>query len=233
MENDLYNEKKQQLVLKDQLMNKMNTISIHKQRIINEYINLNKTDNLDNCDLRTVSTHKNSADSLSSINSKGEKEIPLSPHEKMKKDMTNIYIEEPKIRRDNFGKEIKKGGKHKIAFSDDLDVIQSIIPEENFDNRSCGGNGNRFHEKKIKYSLPRIKLNKRSNSLNKDSFSTKNIIYKIMKIKTKSKKKLKDIHVINVENLKKETKLNTFCIKNRTALAEEENVSCSCYCSIW
>ena len=44
---------------------------------------------------------------------------------------------------------------------------------------------------------------------------------------------IKNIHVINVENLKKETKLNTYSIKNRRALAEEENVSCSCYCSIW
>ena len=60
-------------------------------------------------------------------------------------------------------------------------------------------------------------------------------IYNISKKKTKSERKLKDsiVHIIEVENLKSENKLNTFSIKNRTNLAEEENVSCSCYCSIW
>ena len=59
-------------------------------------------------------------------------------------------------------------------------------------------------------------------------------IYNILKTKTKSKKKFKEsfIHFIDVENLKGETKLNTYSIKNRI-IPEEEQVCCSCYCSIW
>ena len=57
-------------------------------------------------------------------------------------------------------------------------------------------------------------------------------VYNISKIKTKKFKKF-NVEVINIENMKKETKLNTFAVKNRMAAAEEENVSCSCYCSIW
>lgn len=224
MEIDLYNEKKHQMLLKEQLLNKINT---HKKVILNEYLNLNKIDIIENCDLTTVSTHKNSGDSFNSFFSKGEKE------KKTEKNLSNIYSEESKIRKDNFGKKIKKGGKHKIAFADDLDIIRSIIPEESLDNRSCGGNANRFPNKNIEYGLECVKITKRSNSLNTNSSLTKKTIYNIMKIKSKSKKKIKNIHVINVENLKKETKLNTYSIKNRRALAEEENVSCSCYCSIW
>ena len=60
-------------------------------------------------------------------------------------------------------------------------------------------------------------------------------IYNITKINTKPKKKYNEafVQIIDVENLKKENKINTFSIKNRKVLAEEENVCCSCYCSIW
>ena len=89
--------------------------------------------------------------------------------------------------------------------------------------------------KNLRISFISNKKVKRSNSLNNDRSSIKKIIYNISKKKTKSQKKFKDsiVNIINVENLKKETKLNTYFIKNRVANAEEENVSCSCYCSIW
>ena len=65
----------------------------------------------------------------------------------------------------------------------------------------------------------------------KDKFN----IYNISKVKTKSKKKFNEslVHIIKVEKFKEENKLNTFSFKNRNPMAEEENVSCSCYCSIW
>ena len=233
MENDLCYESKQYQKL-------VGPIDISKNPLLKLYVNSKVSLNLDDLDLRSVSTHKNSADSLNSLNSNREKNIPFSPHINelsLKQNLTNIYIEEQKKRRDNFGKEIKKGGKHKITFADDLDIIKSLSPEKgkkNIIRKSMRFNSN-FPSKNVKYSLPEIKQIKRSNSFINDRSSLKNIIYNILKIKTKSNKKFKEnfVYIIDVENLKKENKLNTFSIKNRTALAEEENVSCSCYCSIW
>ena len=79
-----------------------------------------------------------------------------------------------------------------------------------------------------------IKEIKRSNSLTNDKSKMMKNIYNISKVKINSKKKFKKsfVHIIKVEKFKTENKLNNFSIK-RNALAEEENVSCSCYCSIW
>ena len=237
MENDLYKERKNIEILSKNLLSK----GVPDKEIYKEYLDLNIKQNLnDNSDCRTVSTHKNSTDSLGSLKSKLEKEIPLSVRSNVfgtKQELNNIFLEETKRRTDNFGHQIKKGGKHKIAFADDLDIIKSLMPEKQENNikhasRKSLRIKNNTPLKNLRNSFISIKNKKRSNSLKNDKSSIKRIIYNISKRKTK---KFKDsiVDIINVENLKKETKLNTYSIKNRVANAEEENVYCSCYCSIY
>ena len=237
MEHDLYNEKSQYQKLVPIIVPKINISEItpYKQNFISKGIS-----NLDDLDLGSLSTHKNSADSLNSLNSNKEKEIPLSPHLNclnLKQNLANIFAEEPKKRRDNFGKEIKKGGKQKIAFADDLDIIKSLIPETGRQNkkRKSVRIQNDSQQKNVNSQLADIKMIKRSNSFINNRTSIMKNIYNITKINTKTKKKYNEafVQIIDVENLKKENKLNTFSIKNRKVLAEEENVCCSCYCSIW
>ena len=237
MEHDLYNEKSQYQKLVPIIVPKINISEItpYKQNFISKGIS-----NLDDLDLGSLSTHKNSADSLNSLNSNKEKEIPLSPHLNclnLKQNLANIFAEEPKKRRDNFGKEIKKGGKQKIAFADDLDIIKSLIPETGRQNkkRKSVRIQNDSQQKNVNSQLADIKVIKRSNSFINNRTSIMKNIYNITKINTKTKKKYNEafVQIIDVENLKKENKLNTFSIKNRKVLAEEENVCCSCYCSIW
>lgn len=236
MQDNLSNERKEITNLDQKLFSELDS---SKKFLLNDYINLNRKINLNDFDNRTISTHKNSADSLSSLNSKSDAPLYAPLHILgTKQNFTNIYLEEPRVRKDNFGREIKKGGKHKIAFADDLDIIKSLTPENpnvcdirkrRRINSSSSKNLN------FKNSLNILKEIKRSNSFNCDRSSIIQSIYNISKQKRKSKKKLKDsiVHIIEVENLKSETKINTFSIKNRANLAEEENVSCSCYCSIW
>ena len=236
MENDIYNESNQYQQLGNiKILPKNLILEQHKNK-------LKENIRLEDFDIASISTHKNSADSLNSLNILAEKEIPFSFYLKaknVKANLTNIYVEEPQKRKDNFGQEIKKGGKHKIAFADDLDIIKSIIPEKGKEYISKKSNEfiNLSSSKNLSGSLPIIKEIKRSNSCKYDRSIIMKHIYNILKTKTKSKQKFKKsfIHIINVENLKGETKLNTYSIKNRKRiiLPEEENVSCSCYCSIW
>jgi hypothetical protein len=233
MENDLSNES-------NQYKNLAENIEISKKGLFRYIIKakVNGNPNLEDSD--SVSTHKNSADSLNSLNSSPEKEIPFSdrsnnPNSKI--NFTNIYLEETKKRKDNFGREIKKGGKHKIAFADDLDLIKSLTPENNRENnfRKYMRNKNYSSEKNLKKIFSNEKANKRSNSFSNDRNKMMKNLYNISKVKTKSKKKFNEslVHIIKVEKFKEENKLNTFSFKNRNPMAEEENVSCSCYCSIW
>ena len=234
MENELYNESNQ--------YQKLGNIKIFPKNFILEQYKNNLKENirLEDFDIASISTHKNSADSLNSLNALAEKENPFSSHLKTKNvkvNLTNIYFEVPQKRKDNFGQEIKKGGKHKIAFIDDLDIIKSIIPEKGkeYISKKSGDLINLSTSKNLGYSLPIIKEIKRSNSCKYDRSIIIKHIYNIFKTKAKSKKKFKEsfVHIIDVENLKGETKLNTYSIKNRIVVPEEENVSCSCYCSIW
>lgn len=235
MQNNLCNERKETINLDQKLFSELDG---SKKLLINDYINLNRKININDFDDRTISTHKNSADSLSSINSKSDAPLYAPLHILgTKQNFTNIYLEEPRVRRDNFGREIKKGGKHKIAFADDLDIIKSLTPENPnvCDIRKRRRINSSSKNLNFKNSLSKFKEIKRSNSFNCDRSSLIQSIYNISKQKRKSKKKLKGsfVHIIEVEKLKIETKLNTFSIKNKANLAEEENVSCSCYCSIW
>lgn len=234
MDNDLYNESNQYQKLG-------NIKNIPKNLIFNQYINnLKGNKKIEDYDIASISTHKNSADSLNSLNIKLEKEIPFSSSletQNVKVKLTNIYAEEPKKRKDNFGREIKKGGKHKISFVDDLDIIKSITPENGnkYISKKNGKIINISSSKNLNSSLVIIKEKKRSNSCENDRSIMMKNIYNILKSKAKSKKNFTKsfVHIIDIENLKGETKLNTYSFKNRIALAEEENVSCSCYCLIW
>ena len=231
MEKDLYNGR-------GEYQNLICIMPISENRVFkNSKINVN----IDDLDLRSISTHKNSADSLNSLNSNREnEEIPLSlllNSLDSKHRLTNISTEEPKKRVDNFGNEIKKGGKHKIAFADDLDIIKSLTPENErlSKRRKTMKIQKNFPPKKLNSPLADSKQIKRSKSFIIDRASIKKNLYNISKFNSKSKKKFNEnlVQIIDVENLKKENKLNTFSFKKRKELAEEENVSCSCYCSIW
>lgn len=233
MENDLSNESNQYINLAEKI--KISQKGLFKHIIKAKVI---RDPNLEDSD--SLSTHKNSADSLNSLNSNPEKEIPFSDrsnNRNSKINFTNIYLEETKKRKDNFGREIKKGGKHKIAFADDLVLIKSFTPENNRENifRKYMRNKNYSSEKNLKKIFLNEKVIKRSNSFSNDRNKMMKNLYNISKVKTKSKKKFNEsfVHIIKVEKFKEENKLNTFSFKNRNSMAEEENVSCSCYCSIW
>ena len=232
MENDLSNES-------NQYKNLAENIEISKKGLFRYIIKakVNGNPNLEDSD--SVSTHKNSADSLNSLNSNPEKEIPFSDrsnNQNSKINFTNIYLEETKKRKDNFGREIKKGGKHKIAFADELDIIKSFTQDTNGEKnfRKYMRNKNYSSEKNLKKIFSNEKAIKRSNSLSNDRNKMMKNLYNIFKVKTKSKKKFNKslVHIIKVEKFKEENKLNTFSFKNRNSMAEEENVSCSCYCLI-
>ena len=221
----------------------LNLPNLKNQEMLNDLDNLKQKINLAELGNLTSSTHKNSDDYY---NSNKEKEIPFSTRItalelNMQKDIGETYTERPKKRKDYFGREIKKGGKHKICFADDLDIIKSLTPEVNIVNNNKNSNTLNNNRKSLhlcerKYSLPEIILKERSNSSNNVKSCLIKNIYNITKIKTQLNKKFKEsiVDVINIENLKQETKLNTFFVnKNKTAIPEEENVTCSCYCLIW
>ena len=215
----------------------MSPVGLKINLISKDYINLKANLNISEFDKATLTTHK------SSINSQNhflEKEAPLSERINML-EFEKIDEEEikPNVRKDIFGREIKKGGKHKISFADDLDIIKSLLPECKIviEHKSSHKIGEILQKenspsKNLTYALPEIKTIKRSNSFTKGKISMMKNVYNISKIKTKKFKKF-NVEVINIENMKKETKLNTFAVKNRVVAPEEENVSCSCYCSIW
>jgi len=230
MQNDICERKQISLI-------NVKPLNFTKNLLFNDYSGLKKVENINEFDKVTVSTHKNSADSY---NLNTEKEIPFSARTNtlnIQKDLSDISIEGQKKRKDYFGREIKKGGKHKIVFADDLDIIKSLAPEIKSE-RHCQKINKLRRSSPLKnnvFSLPSIIATKRSNSPSNSRLCLMKNIYNISKIKTKSKKKFKEsiVQVINIENLKEQTKLNTFSMKNRIAMPEEENVSCSCYCSIW
>jgi len=215
----------------------MSPVALKMNLISKDYINLKANLNLCEYDKATLTTHKSS---INSQNQFFEKEVPLSERINML-EIEKIEEEEikPTIRKDIFGREIKKGGKHKISFADDLDIIKSLLPEKKnvIEHKRSNQIGEILEKinspsKNLKFTLPEVETIKRSNSFTKGKISMMKNVYNISKIKTKKFKKF-NVDVINIENMKKETKLNTFSVKNRVGYAEEENVSCSCYCSIW
>ncbi len=160
------------------------------------------------------------------------------------------YSKKKKTRTDNFGQEIKKGGKQKIAFADELDFVKKENAEdENNKNKNNGGNNKKKRKHSFSSSLCSKNKNNKNNEKNNDKM--KNIkrnnsfdvsynykmkhIYKIFNIiNSKSKsKKFNNVDIIDIESTKKENKLNTYYLQKNINLSDEGNVSCSCYCAVF
>ena len=143
----------------------------------------------------------------------------------------NLSELKKKKRVDNFGKEIKKGGKHKIAFADELPFIKKeSIYNKRYDRKNsfC----DKINNNKKEYEI--FENNKRSYSFEIDKKcvykNINNIIINNGKIKSK---KFNNVHIIDFKSTKEENKLNTYLIKKNMQFVDTDKVSCSCYCSIF
>ena len=148
--------------------------------------------------------------------------------------------EKKKTRKDNFGRKIKKGGKQKIVFADELDFVKPMkldgkkINEEKNDKkykRRITNIESKEEKNKKKEKNELFKKFKRSNSFD---ISTKNCygINNFYFFKRKPSK-FNNLDIIDIESTKKENKLNTYFFRKNLALGDEDNVSCSCYCNIF
>ena len=143
--------------------------------------------------------------------------------------------EKKKIRTDNFGRTIKKKGKQKIIFADELIFIKTSEKNKNKKIKSNKSMKRRnSFQKKINNKSEFFKRGKRSNSFAINGISIRclnryfyNNYYKI------KPKKFINVDIIDFESTKKENKLNTYFVKKNLDLSNENNVSCSCYCSIF
>lgn len=221
MENVLYVERR-----KLSKITQNNTIEdLNLQQKLN--ININEIATCNESTSRTASSQNYSSSNFQFLN---EKKI-----NNQKQKIQSLKGEIKRKRRDNFGNEIKKGGKQKIAFVDDIKMMH-FTQYDNIKNNSK-------KRRKEKYSpslnfqkkeLPKIETIGRSHTfISSYSFKMKNI-YNIAKMKLNEKKSLEGhlVDVIKVESTKKENKINTYFVKNRNNNGEEQDVFCSCYCSI-
>ena len=240
MEYDIYDKSKQitEITEENPILNKHSqTKKILFTQIA--HINLNNFDNTIESTCQTTSSRKNLLDSCES---KHEKDNIIN-NLKIKKNLGRIFSEEeiirPNVRKDNYGKEIKKGGKHKIAFADDVKIMQTIMGIDSIKDNERKNQKNmslsKSRDEEIK--RPKIERRKRSYTLKDNRESVmKNTYNIIIQQNSKDKKKVGSplVDVINIESQKKETKLNTYLVKNNNnKSAEEEEVFCSCYCSIF
>ena len=230
MENDIYNEQKPINKITDDKQNNViekikNTKFSLFRNSINE--NLNENSNSKQSTARSIFSIKNSFHKEDFVNNL---KIKLQQNEIKLLDTPN------KVRKDNFGNEIKKGGKQKIVFADEIKVAESL---KDINNKNPKNN------KKKKNSM---QLNDEFLSItggNKRSYTPKNSrdlliksIYNIYKYSKKNKIFVDFlVNEIKIECNKKETKMNTFAVKKRnifkTNSEEEEQVCCTCYCTIW
>ena len=137
-------------------------------------------------------------------------------------------------RRDNFGNEIKKGGKHKISFADEIIVAETLMENKNNNKKMNKNNKYKKHSSSKCLEGENLSIScyqRRAITPKNNRALLKKCICNIYK---NNRKIIEDflVNVINIESTKKETKLNTYSIKNRN-IPEEEQVCCSCYCSIW
>lgn len=138
--------------------------------------------------------------------------------------------QQKKKRVDYFGKEIKKGGKHKITFADELYFVDK--DKNNKDNKMLRNNSfsNDLSENKKIFEF--LKSNKRSNSFEINKYKGYKYINSIINNRKKCKK-FNNVHIIDFKSTKEENKLNTYLIKKKSQFEDEDNVSCSCYCNIF
>ena len=146
--------------------------------------------------------------------------------------------EKKKIRTDNFGQEIKKGGKQKIAFADELNFVKIDEYEDIKDKKSKNNKNKRkksFNENMESNNSEKIKSIRRFNSFDISNKFLMKYFYKIYNIiNSKSKPdKFNNVDIIDIESTKKENKLNTYYLKKNINFQDEGNVSCSCYCNIF
>lgn len=146
-------------------------------------------------------------------------------------DFTSLELEQTsdkkKTRIDNFGQEIKKGGKHKIVFADELE--RNKLKDKNKRRNS-------FPKLKEKNGKKEKKNERKRN--NSAGVGKRNLIkkfYNIYNLNNGKAKldKFKNVDIIDFQSTKKENKLNTYSLKKNIVVSDEDNVCCSCYCLIF
>lgn len=240
MEYDIYDKTKQITKITEEKQTS-NKHSQSKKILFTQFphFNLTNIDNTIESTCQTTSSRKNLLDTCELKNVKDN----IINNLEIKKNLGRIFSEEeiirPNVRKDNFGKEIKKGGKHKIAFADDVKIMQTIMGIEPIKDNKRKNQKNMSPSKSQDEEInkPIVERRKRSNTLkDKKESVMKNTYNIIIQQNSKDKKKVGSplVDVINIESQKKETKLNTYFVKNNNnKSAEEEEVFCSCYCSIF
>ena len=224
MENELYEERTQlSKIVNNQLKEKLSL----KKKVLFQELNANDLINING----SINGTTNSVKSTSSSSFRFFNKLAiLSQKYSIKKNSE----EEPTSRKDNFGNEIKKGGKHKIAFADELNIIQSIMP---MDKKKNSKNNRIYSPSKNlgkRSNFPIMRIRKRASTINNSRTSVMKSLLNITKKNTNKKTQLEGplVDVINVECIKNETKINTYSIKNRIIEGQEQEVCCTCYCSI-
>ena len=225
MENELYEERRQlSKIVNNQLIEKLSL----KKKVLFQELNTNDLINING----SITGTTNSVKSTSSSSFRFFNKLAIvSQKYSIKKNLE----EESTSRKDNFGNEIKKGGKHKIAFADELNIIQSIMPMDK--NKNSKNNRIYSPSKNLgKRSIfPIMRIRKRSSTINNSRTSMMKSLLNLTKNNTNKKRQLEGplVDVINVECIKNETKLNTYSIKNRIINGQEQETCCTCYCSIF
>ena len=157
-------------------------------------------------------------------------------------DFNSIDLEQDsdkkKIRKDNFGQEIKKGGKQKIAFADELNFVKMDESNDIKDKKINNKKNKRkqsFNENIRITNNEKIKSIRRFNSFDISNKFVKKYFYKIYNVNNNKSKpdKFNNVDIIDIESTKKENKLNTYYLKKNLNFQDEGNVSCSCYCNIF
>ena len=225
MENELYEERRQlSKIVDNKLIEKMSL----KKKVFIQELNANDLINING----SINGTTNSVKSTSSSSFRFFNKLAIiSQKYSIKKNLE----EEPTSRKDNFGNEIKKGGKHKIAFADELNIIQSIMPMNKNKNRK----NNRIYSPSknlgTRSNFPIMRTKKRASTIINSRTSMMKSLINMTKNNTNKKRQLEGplVDVINVECTKNENKLNTYSIKNRIIEGNEQETCCTCYCSIF
>ena len=220
MKNDIYNENKEvKKITNENQIILINNIKLTKKLLLKNLSNENNE--MSNSKESTSRTYEFM--NMYKIKSEKKLNIPFS----------EVNSSKSSIRKDNFGNEIKKGGKQKIAFADEIQVVNALL-ENNKNNKLKNNRKKNFSSSKCLFEdiLSINKIKKRELTPKNSKSSLIKIINNIYKYNI-NKKYFEDllVNVIKVESTKKETKLNTFFMNNRNN-SEEEQVCCSCYCSI-
>jgi hypothetical protein len=137
-----------------------------------------------------------------------------------------------KIRRDIFGNEIKKGGKQRISFADNVQILKS---RKKFEDEGSWLYGNRY---KQYVDLSNINNNKipKIRGLKRSLIGLKNDkLKKRYDIGNSDKKILSLVEVIKIENYKELNKMSNFGIpkENENIKETQDTVCCSGTCFIY